>query len=1243
MKTPPRFLLAALSLLALPAAAATGWRYDASAKTLTELGVEEGATPWVLSCTASGASLTLSGVSSAGSDGVLDLSLPVADSGGTPFSIVATGSDAFKNRTEIKGLRFGDSTTKIGTRSFQDCAYLESVELPASLASIEARGFYGCVRLRVVEPFLPSTVASVGESAFQNCTRLASPLSVGFGTSDGTPVATTVSGRAFQDCKALPSVAVGPGVVKLADSLFAGDTSLTNAVLHDAVTSIGSSFNGCTALETVTPLLPAAVASVATYAFYNCYALRGDLFIATNDAAATIGGAAFSNARGLTSATMGDGIAKIDGNTFVGCSSLARVRLPANLTSIGLSAFNGCSALESVEPFLPPSVASIGENAFSGCTSLHGDLSIAANGAAATIGPAAFYKNEGITSVALGGGVTKIDGNAFAGCVSLTNAVLSPTLASIGLSAFSGCTALESVAPFLPASVASIGQNAFSGCSRLSGDLVLDPPAALSISSAAFYNDQAISSVFLGTNVTAVGDNTFQGLSSVRTFRLARKPTWKSNSFGGFPNNEVRFIVPIDDADWSDWLSNGSNATPWDDLSDAQRAAYAAEYPNEPPARALTKAAPANQWVVSYGSATAGAVDLVVAGDPVQAGAASVTPAYGTHTDVGSSLPLALSAPQYADEPGGRYVCAGYRIEPAGDLGWGAATDYPLADPASPSATFDPGTTGQSRFSWLWTLAEYAVTFADLPAASIGTVSVSGQNARGFFDAGTTATVTAVPGAGVTFLRWLGDVPAGHETDATIQLAMDGSKTLTPVFSANWVYDSSAKTLTDGYWTLSVSGSLDALSITRPTAVSPLGILDLAKPVEGDGAIVAIAGNAFQSHAGLRGLTLPDTLKTIGANAFNECRALEGDVVVPDSVTSVGGQAFQYCSSLRTVRLGTGITSIPLNCFQYDSKLERVEMGDGVASIGTYAFRDCSSLVSVSPLLPAATTSLGAGAFSGCGKLAGEVFFATNGAAAAFAGAEAFKSCKTVSGAVIGAGVTAIPNSTFNGCSALRYVRTGDGISSIGQMAFLNCTLLETVEPFLAPALVSLGHQSFNGCGRLGGTLEIGTRKRPGSVTVSADSTFYNASLEAVVVGRGVSALPKQFLYWDRTAFFPRLRSITLDSVETIGEKAFAGNRNVRDVWFKGPAPTTYGANVFQSWASGQSILHLPKFQPTWTDWAEANVTLWDDLTDDQRELFWDREPGRKVYGMTTSSATPANQFVVWWNAEAQPTVLIVK
>ena len=183
----------------------------------------------------------------------------------------------------------------------------------------------------------------------------------------------------------------------------------------------------------------------------------------------------------------------------------------------------------------------------------------------------------------------------------------------------------------------------------------------------------------------------------------------------------------------------------------------------------------------------------------------------------------------------------------------------------------------------------------------------------------------------------------------------------------------------------------------------------------------------------------------------------------------------------------------------------------------------------------------------------------------------------------------------------------------------------------------------FLNCCRLGGTLELGTRKRPGSVVLTANNIFSNAGIEEAVIGRGVSSLPKQFFMWDKSFPSSRLRSVVLDSVDSFGEKVFAGCKAVEDVWFKGPAPTTYGANVFQGWAAGQSILHLPKFQPTWTDWAEANVTLWDDLTDDQRDLYRDRFPGRKAYGMTTSSATPASQFVVWWDAEAQPTVLIVK
>ena len=1252
----PRHFALPLSLLLLAASAraATGWLCDPNAnpKTLTEVGVEEGETPWVLSWVVSGGKFKIYGVVTEGSGGFLDFSLPVADADGTPRNIEVIGGDSLKGRSAIRRLRFSDTTTAIELRAFSDCAYLESVELPESLESIGNQAFLRCVRLRTVTPFLPDSVKLVDKSAFNGCTRLASPLSVGYGTSGGTPLAASLNDAAFAYCPAIPSASIGPGVTKIDSNLFVNDSSLRTVVLHDGVAAVNANaFSGCSSLETVTPFLPASVTSVGTGAFQNCYALKGDLFFATNGAAATIAGQAFQSDVAITSVTMGDGVPKINASTFHGCTSLTNARLSATLTAIDQSAFNGCRALETVEPFLPASVTSLGTYAFENCNALRGDLVFATNGAAATIASQAFQFDYGITSVTMGDGVPKINSSTFANCTSLTNARLSATLTSIEQSAFSGCTALENVEPFLPDTVASVGTYAFLNCRPLRNPLSVDGGgASVTVNAQAFYNCISIPTAFFGSNLTSQLNQQFcsriEGAPlALREVSFGGKPTWSTSAFSALDAYQTRFVVPADNADWDAWLANASNATLWDDLTDAQRKLYSDAYPNEPPARALTKTVTGlqSQWVVSYGPSAAGAVDLVVAGDPAQAGAASVSPAYGTHADVASSLPLVLTAPPYADEPSGRYVCAGYRVEPAGDLGWGAATDFTLADPTAPSATFDPGTTGQFRFSWRWELAEFAVTFADLPDASIGTVSVSGQNARGFFDAGTTATVTAVPGAGVTFLRWLGDVPAGHETDATIQLAMDSSKMLTPVFSANWVFDANAKTLTDGYWTLQVTGSLDAISVSKPLVNSPLGLLDLAKPVEGGGTIVSIAANAFKENAALRGLTLPDTLRTIGTTVFYGCRALEGDVVVPDSVTSIGSQAFQYCSSLKAVRLGAGITSVPPQCFQYDSKLERVEMGHGVTSIGNYAFRDCSSLVSVSPLLPTATTSLGAGAFSGCGKLAGEVFFATNGAAASIGGTQAFYNCKTVSAATLGAGVTALPNETFSGCNALRRVRMGDGVTTIGQQAFNECKSLETVEPFLPGAVTSIGGKAFCNCVRLGGTFEIGTRKPAGAVTVSGDNTFYNASPEEIVVGRGVSALPKQFAMWNQSFPLSSLRTVRLDSVSSIGEKSFAACKAVKDVWFKGPAPTTYGSNVYQGWGAGQSVLHLPKFQPTWTDWAEANVTLWDDLTDDQRDLYRDRFPGRKVYGMTTSSATPASQFVVWWDAEAQPTVLIVK
>ena len=112
-------------------------------------------------------------------------------------------------------------------------------------------------------------------------------------------------------------------------------------------------------------------------------------------------------------------------------------------------------------------------------------------------------------------------------------------------------------------------------------------------------------------------------------------------------------------------------------------------------------------------------------------------------------------------------VCAGYRIETGAATGWTDAEDFPLADASAPSATYAPADGGMKRFSWIWEAVGWQVV-VDGTNGSPGAVTVSGADLDGYFSPGATAPVTAVPGPGATFGRWHGDVPAGHETDATL-------------------------------------------------------------------------------------------------------------------------------------------------------------------------------------------------------------------------------------------------------------------------------------------------------------------------------------------------------------------------------------------------------------------------------------------------------------------------------------------
>uniref|UniRef100_UPI0040295491 leucine-rich repeat domain-containing protein n=1 Tax=Candidatus Limisoma sp. TaxID=3076476 RepID=UPI0040295491 len=212
----------------------------------------------------------------------------------------------------------------------------------------------------LTELTLPSSVTSIGESAFSGCsglTELTLPNSV-----------TSIGNYAFSDCSGLEKITVDRGN-KRYDSwgncnsiIETGTNTLIvgckNSVIPNSVTSIGDcAFYGCTGLTEL--ILPNSVRSIGDIAFTYCSGLE--------KITVESGNSCYDSRDNCNS------IIDTEFNTLiVGCKNSV---IPNSVTSIGYYAFYGCSGL--TELTLPASVASIGDGAFICCSDLSKITSLA--------------------------------------------------------------------------------------------------------------------------------------------------------------------------------------------------------------------------------------------------------------------------------------------------------------------------------------------------------------------------------------------------------------------------------------------------------------------------------------------------------------------------------------------------------------------------------------------------------------------------------------------------------------------------------------------------------------------------------------------------------------------------------------------------------------------------------------------------------------------------------------------------
>ena len=294
------------------------------------------------------------------------------------------------------------------------------------------------------------------------------------------------------------------------------------------------------------------------------------------------------------------------------------------------------------------------------------------------------------------------------------------------------------------------------------------------------------------------------------------------------------------------------------------------------------------------------------------------------------------------------------------------------------------------------------------------------------------------------------------------------------------------------------------------------------KTVKLEKGLTQVAGNLFMRCYGLENIDIPDTVTTIGENAFKLCTSLENvkmynsideingrafagctslkSVSLPDSITGMGTEIFSGCTSLSSVKLPNKRVNITSSTFEGCTSLTEITLPDTVTTIQDHAFKNCTALKTINwsksitdiqsyafencdaltkPDIPNTVTNIGEGAFYECGGLSA---IAVPNSVKSL-GSRAFENCDALAKVSISDSVTSMGEKAFYDCDALTDVKLGTGITQIPTSCFEHCDILPSV--VLPYRISKVGDNAFKNCVAL---TEITIPRATTSISTSAFS-----------------------------------------------------------------------------------------------------------------------------------------------------------
>ena len=329
---------------------------------------------------------------------VVDIIIPsTVRRNSTTYTVTSISAGAFSSTNvgggDLHSVVIPNSITYIGEGAFGWQYYLESINIPEGISSIEKNAFCG---IGISSLVLPSSLTYIGENAFQSCRNLQNviiPQNV-----------YNIDKSAFYNCENLTSIQFPTENLRYIGEYTFYNTGITQVEIPSSVWSIGRYAFAYAKLKNIsiknpncgidesafayTPMENATIASAGQYMFLGVSDIETktkNLTITLLDgmtwipdhaftqtdienisipaSVVSLGKGALSDCKDLKTITFnGNNISEIPDMLLSGCESLECVVVPEGISNIGEYVFRECRKLKRIE--FPSTLTHIGRGNF---------------------------------------------------------------------------------------------------------------------------------------------------------------------------------------------------------------------------------------------------------------------------------------------------------------------------------------------------------------------------------------------------------------------------------------------------------------------------------------------------------------------------------------------------------------------------------------------------------------------------------------------------------------------------------------------------------------------------------------------------------------------------------------------------------------------------------------------------------------------------------------------------------------